>query len=719
MKDETNSSLPLWAISFVAFSLGVTSMAVQVVFLREFLSVFHGNELVLGVVLANWMALTGMGAFFAAKMKHVEHPLRRVVTGVLLIGILPIILVALLRILRVTIFPVGTMVDLLSVLWYSLVIMAPYGLVAGGLFTVLAAAFARHRQTGAIGSLYGVEAIGSLTGGMIFSILLAFILNSFQVLVAILALNLATALALVRDIPAARRTIWVATLVLLIPLLVVNCDLRTREFLFPDQAIEFAKDSPYGTVTVTRQGKQLNFFENNMLVGSTSDVVGAEEPVHYAMSQLRNPTSVLMIGGAASGAPREVLKYSIDKLDYVDLNPQSIQVTRQFTDLLNDQRITVVNEDPRVFLRANGPNYDAVLLNVPEPSTIQINRLFTTEFFGLVASRMNAGGVLSLGLQPGTDYQSDEARSVTSTIVNAIRLHFGDVLLVPGQRTYLLASDSVLDIRIGHLIRQRGIPTLYVNDSYLDDGDLERRSALLEEALDSSAPVNADLSPVSYYRHMVYWLSYFRSHLGIVAFFAIVLIMLATGKANVVTAGLLTSGFAASCIEVLLLVAFQTLYGYVYQMIGVIVTVFMVGLAVGALLRPKLVPSVSRRAYMMAQIGITAYALVLLLFLSELDRFSGASFLTLTLFMVLTFAIAALVGIVFSIAAELRAGDATAVASELYGVDLLGSALGALLVATILIPAAGFEGVCLIVGALTLLSGLLVTRKSGSTIVTG
>ena len=464
---------------------------------------------------------------------------------------------------------------------------------------------------------------------------------------------------------------------------------------------------------------QLNFFENNMLVGSTSDVVGAEEPVHYAMSQLRNPTSVLMVGGAASGAPREVLKYSIDKLDYVDLNPQSIQVTRQFTDLLNDQRITVVNEDPRVFLRANGPNYDAVLLNVPEPSTIQINRLFTTEFFGLVASRMNAGGVLSLGLQPGTDYQSDEARSVTSTIVNAIRLHFGDVLLVPGQRTYLLASDSVLDIRIGHLIRQRGIPTLYVNDSYLDDGDLERRSALLEEALDSSAPVNADLSPVSYYRHMVYWLTYFRSHLGIVAFFAIVLIMLATGKANVVTAGLLTSGFAASCIEVLLLVAFQTLYGYVYQMIGVIVTVFMGGLAVGALLRPKLVPSVSRRAYMMAQIGITAYALVLLLFLSELDRFSGASFLTLTLFMVLTFAIAALVGIVFSIAAELRAGDATAVASELYGVDLLGSALGALLVATILIPAAGFEGVCLIVGALTLLSGLLVTRKSGSTIVTG
>jgi spermidine synthase len=198
-----------------------------------------------------------------------------------------------------------------------------------------------------------------------------------------------------------------------------------------------------------------------------------------------------------------------------------------------------------------------------------------------------------------------------------------------------------------------------------------------------------------------------------------VLILLATGKANVVTAGLLTSGFAASCIEVLLLVAFQTLYGYLYQMIGVIVTVFMGGLAVGALLRPKLVPSVSRRAYMMAQIGITAYALVLLLFLSELDRFSGASFLTLTLFMVLTFEIAALVGIVFSIAAELRAGDATAVASELYGVDLLGSALGALLVATILIPAAGFEGVCLIVGALTLLSGLLVTRKSGSTIVTG
>lgn len=719
MTDESTFPLPSWAISLVAFSLGVTSMASQVVFLREFLSVFHGNELVIGVVLANWMALTGIGAFLAGRMKYAGRPVQRVLMGVLLLGVLPTALVALLRMLRTTVFPAGTMVDLLSVFWYSLVIMTPYCLVAGGLFTLLAAILARHRESGAIGTLYGIEAVGSLAGGLVFSILLAFVLNSFQVLAALMALNLVTSLVLVRDIPAARRIVWIAAFLLLSPLLVLNVDLFTRTFLFPDQEVVFAKDSPYGTVIVTRQGEQLNFFENNTLVTSTPDAVGAEEPVHYAMVQLREPKSVLMIGGAVSGSPREVLKYGVDKLDYVDLNPQSIQGALQFTDLLEDPRITVVNEDPRVFLRAEGPTYDAVLLNAPEPSTIQLNRFFTTEFFGLVASRLSTGGVLSFGLQPGTEYQSEKARGVTSTIVNSLRLHFAEILLVPGQRTYLLASDSSLDIRIGQLIRQRGVRTVYVNDSYLDDRDLQRRSLLMEDSLDASAPANADLSPVSYYRQVVYWLSSFRSHLWILAAVAIVLILLVAGKVNVLTSGLLASGFAASCIEVLLLVAFQTLYGYVYQMIGIIITVFMGGLAVGALVRPKLIPKVSRKAYMLTQFGISVYAWILVMFLSGLDSVSGASILTLILFMVLTFAIAALVGLVFSIAAELRAGDPTAVASELYGVDLVGSALGALLVATVLIPAAGFEGVSLIVGALTFLTGLLTLVKSQFTTLTG
>jgi len=45
---------------------------------------------------------------------------------------------------------------------------------------------------------------------------------------------------------------------------------------------------------------------------------------------------------------------------------------------------------------------------------------------------------------------------------------------------------------------------------------------------------------------------------------------------------LFASGFAASALELVLLLAFQVLCGSVYHQLGIIVTVFMAGLAIGA-----------------------------------------------------------------------------------------------------------------------------------------
>src|SRR4030043_1511162 len=45
-----------------AFSLGFTALITQIILLREFLTVFYGNELVIGIVLSNWMILTALGA---------------------------------------------------------------------------------------------------------------------------------------------------------------------------------------------------------------------------------------------------------------------------------------------------------------------------------------------------------------------------------------------------------------------------------------------------------------------------------------------------------------------------------------------------------------------------------------------------------------------------------------------------------------------------------
>src|SRR5512134_1991779 len=44
------------------FALGVSCVVTQLSLMREMLGVFAGNELVLGVVLGNWLLLMGLGA---------------------------------------------------------------------------------------------------------------------------------------------------------------------------------------------------------------------------------------------------------------------------------------------------------------------------------------------------------------------------------------------------------------------------------------------------------------------------------------------------------------------------------------------------------------------------------------------------------------------------------------------------------------------------------
>jgi spermidine synthase len=58
--------LIIWAI----IGTGVSSIAVQLVTIREFLSQFHGNEVTISLVLFSWLLLTGLGSLAAKPVKR-------------------------------------------------------------------------------------------------------------------------------------------------------------------------------------------------------------------------------------------------------------------------------------------------------------------------------------------------------------------------------------------------------------------------------------------------------------------------------------------------------------------------------------------------------------------------------------------------------------------------------------------------------------------------
>ena len=100
-------------------------------------------------------------------------------------------------------------------------------------------------------------------------------------------------------------------------------------------------------------------------------------------------------------ASREVLKYSqVEMIYLVDLDPEITRLGRHDYNLkrlnkgsLDDQRVTVINEDAFVFLDKNQRFFDVIIADLPDPNNVSLARLYSKEFFKLIKSRLSKTGI--------------------------------------------------------------------------------------------------------------------------------------------------------------------------------------------------------------------------------------------------------------------------------------------------------------------------------------
>ena len=178
-----------------------------------------------------------------------------------------------------------------------------------------------------------------------------------------------------------------------------------------------------------------------------------------------------------------------------------------------------------------------------------------------------------------------------------------------------------------------------------------------------------------------------------------------------------TTGFAEISFEVIMIVAFQMIYGYVYYKIGIIAAGFMVGLAAGSFWASRRPPSDPYRFLVKVQVMVCLYPLLLM---GVLYFYSGASeeFLRLSepVFGFLPVVAGFMGGLQYPYANRVfpdRFDDTARVAGLTYGVDLLGSCLGALLTASLFLPVLGLYRTCLGVVIINVLAlvGLIAFRE--------
>ena len=175
-----------------------------------------------------------------------------------------------------------------------------------------------------------------------------------------------------------------------------------------------------------------------------------------------------------------------------------------------------------------------------------------------------------------------------------------------------------------------------------------------------------------------------------------------------------TGGFASIGVEVLLLLGYQTVCGYIFERVGLIVSAFMVGSLAGAWCLRKRERTYTRVAVLdglQAALALAVLASVAL----PIDCFWGETSAAL-IFAALNAAAGALVGAQFVLGAGLlgrqEGAGAKEVAAHLYSADYLGACLGALVTGVFMVPLVGLKLSCVFIACVKLGSAVFVWRCS-------
>ena len=574
--------------------LGAASVIAQLVLMREMLGAFAGNEMVLGIILGNWLLLTGAGAWLGRASGRLKNREGAFIAGLIFIAVAPLAQVFLLAVLRNAVFGRGIQVGVTETVLASFVVLLPFCVASGWLLTLACSVVAKQDDASGIGRVYVADSIGSIAGGALFSFVLVRWFDHIGILFFPALFNLLLAGALAAWFGKRLLLAVVAVLVAALAgvILFVNADALATAIQFAGQRVVFRGNSPYGKLVVTESSGQFNFIENGLPLISTDNTQQVEETVHYAMAQQPNARRVLVVCGGVSGTAREILKYGAVDVTCVELDPLIIEAGYRFLPdnlmgIITGEhgtlpRITFVNTDGRLFVKQTAERYDVVIVDVPDPSTSQLNRFYTAEFFGEVKRVLSDGGVLSFALGNYGDYVSPELARLLASARRTLDTAFKNALMSPGGRVFFLASDGPLHEDIAARIEAAHIPTRLVNRHYLDATLAPDRMEDMRRAAAQPAAVNRDFSPVLYYYHLLHWMSQYRVKFGLLEAALLALLAVYLVRLRAAPLAVFASGFAASGLEIVLLLAFQILYGSVYQQLGIIVTVFMAGLAAGA-----------------------------------------------------------------------------------------------------------------------------------------
>jgi spermidine synthase len=176
----------------------------------------------------------------------------------------------------------------------------------------------------------------------------------------------------------------------------------TENLLYQDDII-LVRQTPYQRIVVTKWHNDVRLFiDGNLQLSSVDEHRYHEALVHPAMAATPGAKRALILGGGDGMAARELLKYpNIEAIDLVDLDEEMIRLFRDrplLSELcghsLANPKVKVHIADGVKFLEASNESWDLIFLDLPDPNTLSLARLYTTSVYKLVVKHLAVNGTM-------------------------------------------------------------------------------------------------------------------------------------------------------------------------------------------------------------------------------------------------------------------------------------------------------------------------------------
>lgn len=336
-----------------------------------------------------------------------------------------------------------------------------------------------------VSSMMENDYYGSLLGGMFFAFIglpflgltyTPFVLGFVNFTVAVILLGV-----LWKDLAPRLKsrlgTANIAVLILLVAGMVNagNIIAHGEEMRYRDRVI-YSKQTKYQKIVMTQSNSDFWLFINGNQQLSTVDEIMYHEPlVHPLLKLYPDPRDVLILGGGDGCAAREVLKYDqVQSITLVDLDPEMTRIAVEHPVLseinqhaLEHEKVQVINQDGYTFLEKGTNFYDVIIIDLPDPKSIELGRLYSYEFYKLCYKALKSNGLIVT--QAGSPYFAARAfKCIDKTMSHAgfstVPIH--NQVITLGEWGWILGSKSLQKPQFKEALREldfQQINTKWIN----------------------------------------------------------------------------------------------------------------------------------------------------------------------------------------------------------------------------------------------------------------